>query len=265
VHPVDEFLLDEGRDAVWETYHENSKTSRAEPHLYFGRHPSDEQVVSVMRGLREVKPYADRPSVALPRTWPEPDLPLQDALLQRVSARAFGEGKLELASLAAVLRCAQGVTRDNADAAFPRPFRAAPSGGALFPLEIYVWTRNVQDLPFGVVHYDPVAHEVDVLRGVPAARLLDCFVQRELLDAAAAVLLISAVFFRSVFKYGDRGYRFVLLEAGHVAQNAILAAAGQRLAAVPIGGYFDREVDRVLGLDGLHESVIYGLALGRPS
>ena len=86
--------------------------------------------------------------------------------------------------------------------------------------------------------------------------------QSALLGSAAAILLVSAVFFRSVFKYGDRGYRFVLLEAGHVVQNAVLAAAGQQVAAVPIGGYFDRDLDRELGLDGLHESVVYALAIG---
>jgi len=73
---------------------------------------------------------------------------------------------------------------------------------------------------------------------------------------------VSAIFFRSVFKYGERGYRFVLLEAGHVMQNALLAARGQDLAAVPIGGYVDREVDRAVALDGLHESVVYCMLLG---
>ena len=75
-------------------------------------------------------------------------------------------------------------------------------------------------------------------------------------------MFVTAVFFRSTFKYGDRGYRFVLLEAGHLAQNACLAAAALGLAAAPIGGYFDRDVDRQLRLDGLSESSVYALLLG---
>ena len=262
MHPVDEYLLAEGQDALWETFHENSKTSRFEPHIYFDRHPSDAQVIAMMRGLREVKPYADRPKLALPLDWPAADLSLDDALLQRESAREFGPATVGIEALAAILRCADGVTRTNTDTSFPRPFRAAPSGGALYPLEIYVWNLAVEGVPAGLAHYDPTAHELDLLGPLDQGRLERCFVQSALLGSAAAILLVSAVFFRSVFKYGDRGYRFVLLEAGHVVQNAVLAAAGQRVAAVPIGGYFDRDLDRELGLDGLHESVIYALAVG---
>jgi SagB-type dehydrogenase family enzyme len=261
MHPVDAFLLAEGEDVVWETFHENSKTSHAEPHIYFGRHPSDSTVVAMMRRLRDIKPYVDREVIPLPVEFPASTVSLDDAMLGRASARSFSPGAVALADLAKVLRCACGVTRDNADTPYPRPFRAAPSGGALYPLELYLWAQAIDELPAGLYHYDPAAHELDVLGGrdpTPA------FVQRELVAAAAAVVLVSAVFFRSVFKYGDRGYRFVLLEAGHLVQNAVLAALGRGLASVPVGGYFDREVDRALGLDGLHESVVYALLLGRP-
>jgi SagB-type dehydrogenase family enzyme len=262
VHPADAFLLTEGEDLVWETFHENSKTSRAEPHVYFGRHPSDTTVVSMMRGLRDVKPYTDRPRLALPEDRPSAAR-LDDALLGRESARGFAPGQVTLAELGAVLRRAYGVTRDNAGTTYPRPFRAAPSGGALYPLELYVWARAVDGAEPGLYHYDPEAHELDVLGDPQGGELAAAFVQRPLVESAAAVVLVSAVFFRSVFKYGERGYRFVLIEAGHVTQNAVLAAHGRDLAAVPVGGYFDREVDRALDLDGLHESVVYGLLLGR--
>jgi SagB-type dehydrogenase family enzyme len=259
VHPVDAFLLSEGQDIVWELYHENSKVSRAEPHIYFGRHPPDRTVVTMMEGLREVKPYTDREVVALPAHLPSSTVSLDDALLGRESARGFGFAPIDVADLAAVLRCAQSMTRDNADTAFPRPFRTTPSGGALYPLELYVWARRVDGLPAGLYHYDARDHELDVLGAVD---LESAFVQQELVSAAAAAILVSAIFFRSVFKYGERGYRFVLLEAGHVVQNALLAAGGRSLAAVPVGGYVDREVDRAIGLDGLHESVVYSMLLG---
>ncbi len=261
MHPVDAFLLAEGDDVVWELFHENSKTSRAEPHVYFGRHPSDRTVVAMMAGLREVKPYTDRDTVPLPAPASLSAVSLDDALLSRQSARAFGPGTLSLDHLATVLSNAQGVTRDNTDTTFPRPFRAVPSGGALYPLELYIWARSVAGLPAGLYHYDPHDHSLDVLGELAIA---DAFVQQDLVHSAAAVVLVSAVFFRSVFKYGDRGYRFVLIEAGHLVQNALLTAGGLGLAAVPVGGYFDREVDRALGLDGLHESVVYSMLLGWP-
>lgn len=259
VHPVDEFLLSEGRDVVWELYHENSKISRAEPHVYFGRHPDDRTIVTMMRGLREVKPYTDREKIALPARLPPSNVSLDEALLGRESARGFGSVPVQLAELAAVLQYAQSITRDNVDTDFPRPFRVTPSGGALYPLELYVWARRVDGLPAGLYHYDARDHNLDVLGAVD---LEHAFVQQDLVKAAAAAILVSAIFFRSVFKYGERGYRFVLLEAGHVVQNALLAARGHDLAAVPVGGYVDREVDRAMGLDGLHESVVYCMLLG---
>lgn len=260
MHAVDEYLQSEGRDIAWELFHENSKTSRAEPQIYFGHHPSDATVVRMMRGLRDVKPYADRPKCVLP---PEPSNSpeLDQVLLGRISARAFAPASIDAGDLGGILRRMSSVTRDNAGTDYPRPFRSAPSGGALYPLELYAWARSVDGLSPGLYHYDPHEHDLDDLGPMD---LEHAFVQQDLVGSAAAAILIGAVFFRSVFKYGERGYRFVLLEAGHVAQNALLACAGAGLAAVPVGGYFDRDLDRAIGLDGLHESVVYTLLVGRP-
>lgn len=260
MHAVDEHLQREGQGIVWEVFHENSKTSRAEPHVYFGHHPSDATVIRMMRGLRDVKPYADRAKWPLPEETASP-ADLDDVLFGRETARGFGPGPIDMADVGGVLRRMQSVTRDNEGTDYPRPFRSAPSGGALYPLELYLWARSVDGLPPGLYHYDHYDHELDELGPVELERV---FVQEDLVTSAAAGILIGAVFFRSVFKYGERGYRFVLLEAGHVAQNALLGCAARGLAAVPVGGYFDRELDRAIGLDGLHESVVYGLLLGRP-
>lgn len=263
---VEEYLLDRGAELVWELFHENSKTSFHERHPYFARHPSDAAVVSIMRRLRAVKPFTDRPKLALPRELPPAGRPFHETILARTTARSFGIGPLTLVELAAILRLSAGVTRDNLDTAYPRPFRVTPSGGALYPLELYVVADRVEGLEPGLYHYDPEEHELDALRaGDELERLADCLVQRELAREAAAAVLVAAVFFRSTVKYGDRGYRFVLLEAGHLAQNALLAAEGMDIAAAPIGGYLDRDVDQLLGLDGIDESVVYALLFGRSS
>lgn len=257
---VDAFLAGENDAVVWELFHENSKTSRVEPHPYFGHHPSDDAVVRMMRALREVKPYADRDKLALPEQESVSTASVDDVQRGRRSARGFGDQPMRFEDLAALLRRAYGVTRDNTGTQYPRSFRASPSGGALYPLELYVWARNVDGIRPGVYHYDPHDDELDVLGDAPG--LPAVFVQRELVERAAAVLLFSAVFIRSVFKYGERGYRFVLIEAGHVAQNVLLASAARGLAGVPLGGYFDRDLDRLLGFNGIDESVVYALAVG---
>lgn len=264
---VEAHLLDRGPEMAWELFHENSKTSRHERHPFFPHHPSDATVVGVMRRLRTVKAYDDRPVVALPLDVPAAPQPLDEAMLARETARAFGPEPIELAALSKLLFCCYGVTRDNEGTDYPRPFRPVPSGGALYPLEVYVMAGRVTGLPPGLYHYDPEGHELHELRTgeEQVEHLIGLTVQQDLARQAAATLLVSAVFFRSVFKYGDRGYRFVLLEAGHLGQNAVLLSQGLGLAAAPVGGYMDRDVDRLLRLDGIEESVVYMLHFGRPA
>jgi SagB-type dehydrogenase family enzyme len=261
---VDERLLEEDQ-SVWELFHENSKMSRYERHPTFPFHPSDAQVVRVMRSLRTVKRYTDFPKVALPRELAPADKSFDDLVLERRTARSFGSGAISLPALAKILYFSYGITADNAETDFPRPFRAVPSGGALFPLELYLHATRVQGLESGLYHFDPEDMTLDVLRrGDEIDRLAPILVQADLARQAAALVLVTAVFYRSTFKYGDRGYRFVLIEAGHLAENAVLAAGSTGLASASIGGFADREVDRYLGIDGLSESTVYALLLGRP-
>jgi len=87
-------------------------------------------------------------------------------------------------------------------------------------------------------------------------------VQKNLAYDSSVLFFITALFERATFKYGDRGYRFVLLEAGHVAQNINLASGGLRLGCMNIGGFFDRQIDDLLGLDGVTHSTVYLVAVG---
>jgi len=266
-----EFDSPPGLDLI-ELFHENSKTSRHERHPTFTLHPSDEAVIRVMDRFRRVKPFRDRDKIPLPQEHPPTARSFDDVLRSRETARSFDGGALTLASLSRILIGSYGVTRDNEETVFPRPFRCIPSGGALYPLELYIHARHVEGLDAGLYHYDPEDHELDVL-GTEAAQgdatapltVVDpaqMFVQTDLAEQAAATIFVSARFYRTTFKYGARGYRFILLEAGHLAQNAILLAGSVDAQAAVVGGYFDRDVDRYLGLDGVEESVVYVVMLG---
>ena len=224
------------------------------------------RVVRAMNRLRTVKPYRDYAKLPLPADLPVSDAAFDDVAQHRVTARHFDASPMDLAQLAKVLHFSYGITRDNQDTHYPRPFRAVPSGGALYPLNIYVYAARVRGVAPGLYHFNPEERHLDILWVRDDLRTIESFLfQPELAAASAAVLFVSATFMRSTFKYSDRGYRFALIEAGHVAQNALLSAQALGLAGAPIGGYLDREVDRYLGLDGLNESVIYMLLLGGSS
>lgn len=256
-------LLAEDGDAAWELFHENSKASRYERHLTYPVYPSDAAIAAAMRRFRRVHRYADFAKVPLPADFPPAARGLDDVLTTRRSARAFGSRPVSLAELAKVLHMSYGVTRDDDGSGAARPLRISPSAGALYPLELFLYAARVDGLTAGLYHFDAENGDLDALALAPHAdRPAGLVVQPDLADSAAATLFVAAVFFRSTFKYGDRGYRFVLLEAGHLVQNAILTAAALGLEAASIGGYFDRDVDRYLGFDGLNQSVVYLLHIG---
>jgi SagB-type dehydrogenase family enzyme len=262
---IDNLLLRSDLDANWELFHENSKTSFVELHPVYKLWPTDELIVANMKLLRRVKPFTDFPKVALPEQLPASTKSLDEVMFHRHTARAFAAEAINLEQLAKVLTMSYGVNRSNEGTNFPRPFRVIPSGGALYPLEIYVHACKVDGLAPGLYHYDPEEHNLDVLRQQDESeRILPHLVQQDLAKNAAAVIFITAVFGRSTFKYGDRGYRFILFEAGHLAQNANLTAAEMGLITTNVGGYSDRGIDRYLGIDGLNESAIYLLLLGHP-
>ena len=214
---------------------------------------------------RAVKRNLNRRTVALPPPH-RCEAPLGEVLRARRSERGFGSRSVTLEELATVLHAAYGVTR-AATAEDPQPLRAAPSGGALYPLEVYAALARVDPVEPGLYHLDPLRNVLEVLERGPAplTALEEAAIYPEIVASCAVTLLVTAMFWRTRFKYGLRGYRFALLEAGHVVQNVLLACTALGLAAVPVGGFYDRPVDALLGADGVNESVVYAVSLGRPA
>jgi SagB-type dehydrogenase family enzyme len=190
-------------------------------------------------------------------------LSLAEAITTRTSLRNLLPCPLTLENVATLLHYAYGVTRDNKNTEVPHPFRAAPSGGALYPLEIFFHSGCIDGSQPGFYHYNPIEHNLRLLRpGDDTHAIAQAMVQPEIGLGSSLIIFITAIFERSIFKYGDRGYRFILLEAGHVAQNLNLVANALGLGCVSIGGFFDRQIDELLGLDGVTHSTIYLVAVG---
>lgn len=247
-----------------ETYHEASKlypsTAGRDTEGVRRLASSDELQVSAVRGIKR-HPQAE----AVPLPPPAlPELPLAEAIRHRRSGRSFADEPLSLVALATLLHAGYGVTHSSSlpDGRAGQPLRAVPSGGALYPLELYVLAQRVDGLAPGLFHYDPWRHALECLPRRAAHPVSSLTTYPELLEPAGALLLVTAMFWRTRFKYALRGYRFALLEAGHVGQNVALAATALGVAALPFGGVYDRRVEEILGVDGVNESLVYAFALG---
>jgi SagB-type dehydrogenase family enzyme len=134
----------------------------------------------------------------------------------------------------------------------------------MYPLDVFVLARRVPPLPPGGYLYDPVGHALLPRGEIDPDELHAAAGTGARIPPPSALLAVVATFARSRAKYGLRGYRFALMEAGHVVQAAITAATALGLASLPWGGFADAEVDRRLELDGLERSCLYLLAVSPP-
>jgi SagB-type dehydrogenase family enzyme len=250
--------------AVSELFHENSKLYAADPR-------SVDRIMAVMANpvLQGVlaassKRYPSAPTVALPADLPESPLSFDETLLSRRSLREFDGRPIALPEVAKLLLAAGGVTGWIDLAGHGRqPLKAAPSGGALYPVEVYLFAFRVTDLAPGLYHFAAADHVLELVRAGGAAREVARLCYSEALGGAAAVIALTGISAKSRLKYGERGYRFALLEAGHIAQNALLTANALGLGACPFGGFIDDDLDRLMGIDGLDEVSLYLVAIGR--
>ena len=251
-------------DDPTETYHE---ASRSYPGMVDPTVRGVEQLLTSaeMRASvsRSTKRFDTAPAVRLPAPALGGAL-LSDTLMRRRSRRSHEPGPLTISELGTLLGAAYGVS--GAVAGSHQTVRTAPSGGALYPLELYVAAPVVEGLESALFHYDPLRHVLERIRAVDPHRELEPLTPLpENLRGCAVLVLITAMFWRSRFKYGARAYRFTLIEAGHLAQNLLLAATALQLAVLPIGGFYDRNVDALVGADGLNEAALYLLPVGRAS
>lgn len=258
---LDDILLAPGDpDALWEVFHDNSKNARASLALST---LTSEQTQARMQELAEDLAYPACPTLDLPAPVLPLAMPLGDAILGRRSARSLAPAPLSLAQIAALLHATYGMVRANTFVPYPPRTRAVPSAGALYPLEIYLHGAAIAGLGTGLHHYAPTRNALHHLDDRDrSAEIAAATLYPEYVAGAALTVFLTAMFERSTWKYGDRGYRYALLEAGHAAQNLVLAATALGLASFPLGGYFDREIDQLLDLDGVTHSTVYMICIG---
>ena len=190
---------------------------------------------------------------------------LLELLRSRESCRQYEARTMSAEVFSTMLKAAYGVVRLT-----PLPgtgdtglFRTVPSAGGLFPLDLFILTIKVEGVPDGLFHYNVRDHTLEPIRtGEFSNELDENMLAGPFIRNANAVIFLTATFKRTQKKYGPRGYRYILLEAGHVAQNICLIATEQGLGSLCMGGFFDSAINRFLGLDGATEAAVYGVAVG---
>mgnify|MGYP006301468733 CR=1 FL=1 len=193
-----------GATDVGALYHEWSKPERSFPIPLpnWGERPS------------RYKTYPDAEGISLPDPRGFQGLRVEGALEMRRSIRDYADRSLSLVEVSRLLWAAQGITEERLE------FRAAPSAGALYPIETYPVVHDVADLPSGIYHYAVREHGLERLeQGDFRGQVTQAGLYQAFLGEANVCFVLSAVFQRTRWRYRERAYRYVLLEAGHVAQN----------------------------------------------
>lgn len=208
------------------------------------------------------KTYPESEIVELPAPQLEKGADIWSILARRRSVRAYTDESVTLPELSQMLWATQGITAEIAG----HELRSAPSAGALYPIETYLSVNRVEGIKAGLYHYRVDHHQLEILKeGDSSREVRKGALDQAMVERAAVVFIHSALFFRSKWKYLQRAYRYVFLDAGHIAQNLALAAEALGLGSCQIGAIYDDEMNALLGLDGTEESVIYMSSVGRPA
>lgn len=235
----------------WKEIHEASSYYKEQ------KSRSEEQVEKPDRYKR----YEDVEIIDLPEVDEGKTDSLHEALETRKSVRQYSKESLSLEKLSYLLWASTGVQREERG----REFRTAPSAGALYPIETYLVVNDVEDLEKGLYHYRIKEHKLEQLETDNLRDdIVDAALGQNMCGQAPVVFVWSAIFNRTMWKYQDRGYRYVFMDAGHIAENLALSAASMDLGTCQIGAFFDDQVDDVIGVDGEEEKSIYMTVVGHP-
>ncbi len=214
--------------------------------------------------LSPFKLYPGSRRLELPPVETPRSLPLADAVRRYAAARAFREESLSLAELSRLLYFTNGVTGRLGGGNRVLHLRAAPSAGALYAGEVYVMAERVRGLAPGLYYYAVVDHELVALRsGSLRKEMLRALERPAAFENAAAVVLLTNVFARYSQRYANRGYRYALIDSGHIGENLRLAAASAGYGEAAPLRLHDDALGALLGVDGREEAVCAAHAVGR--
>ena len=207
------------------------------------------------------KKYPEAKTVKLPKENTPQNLQIEEILRKRRSIRTYAKKPITLVELSFLLWASTGIQRTEHN----MEFRTSPSAGALYPIETYLCVNNVEDLEMGIYHYNIQNHTLELLKkGFFGPKLAKAALGQLMVAESPVVFIWTGVFERSKWKYKQRAYRYVYLDAGIVGENLALAAVGIGFGSCQIGAFFDDEVNAILEVDGASESTLYLSTTGHP-
>ncbi len=191
-----------------------------------------------------------------------PSADLKNAIEHRRSIRSYSREPLTIEELSYLLWCTQGVQEVVPGSS---TLRNVPSGGARHPFETYPLVNNVTGLKAGLYRFLAIDHKLveENMASDIADRITEACLRQQFVKTSSATFIWTAVPYRVTWRYGQRGYRFMFLDAGHVCQNLYLSAESITCGVCAIAAYSDDEMNRLLELDGEEQFVIYMAAVGK--
>lgn len=207
------------------------------------------------------KYYSGANQIRLPDVKQLDTAPLHKILETRKSIRKYSGKPVSIEKISYLLWASNGINRREEN----YQFRTAPSAGALYPIEIYILANNVDEIKPGIYHYAVREHILEeIAPGSFREQFETAALGQNFCITSAAVFIFSAIFERAKWKYKERAYRYIYLDAGHIAQNLAITCTGIGLGSCQVGAFLDNEMNEIIGVDGLSESVIYLTTIGYP-
>ena len=206
------------------------------------------------------KTYRDAERLQLPQPDFSEPADLWQALGKRRSERDTTPVPLSIEELAKIMWAAQGVTAR----AGMHLLRTAPSAGALYPFENYLYVDRVEGVPQGIYHFDVAEFALECLEeGNFNQQITAASLGQPVVRKAAVVIIWTAMMLRCMEKYRERAVRYIGMDLGHVCQNVQLAATALGLGSCPIGAFYDDELNGLVDVDGEEETVLYMVTVGK--
>lgn len=262
-----------GQETIDRLFHETTKYSRPQTIRERASFSQFEDPKFIFLELATSPDYSGYNTINLPQPDSIKNIELSKVLTKRRSIRSFDGTGISPESLSSLLRYACGeslsepIQIDEFDITMMRSRRTYPSGGGLYPIEVYPLLLQVDDRPAGITYYNAKEDKLRLLDRRSSddfpKKVAEKFAGDDIdIEGAALAMVLTATFARARGKYGPRSYRNILMEAGHIAQNIQLVSEALGLGSVPAAGFYDDDLNSLLAIDGMRESCVYTVVIG---